>query len=1438
MSTLAVRAALLCVCALLLQYANAELRGRCPAEEVPCPARAAPCNTDDECGEQICCNTVCGRACVDPLFTGCENLKISTERISRALAAENSRSGRGAVPSVRTPRCRLSDGEFEEVQCDNEIVSACWCVDAAGFEVPGTRAPAASLVNCTRSAPCAAHTCRMLCPLGFELDERGCPLCRCRDPCSSVTCPGQLSCQLEEAACLKPPCPPIPTCKRGRSLQNICPAGEPLLISETSRPFLCGTDPGKPNCPPLYRCLVESGNDYGVCCPASLELQKAGTCPAATAADEPDCGTPCAHDLECPSMQKCCDGGECGRHCTLPHNVTMCTQQKMLAELLVVSEREGKGYVPQCAADGSFVSKQCSRNGLVCWCVDSDGNKLRGSMGPAASVECAERVRAAKPSGRSMGGCARALCAGVCEYGYRSGADGCPSCECDDPCAGFPCPPGERCARVKDSDCAGDLCTGYPVCRPQVSYENPCAVGAPATDDSGRPLSCGGGEGGEGEEGCPAGHICLRSRRNSPVCCPDPNYDNSTEETLEINFETCGPEVEAVCGQNSTRSCSDGACEGDQICCSTATCGPVCVDSAKLRLQADRFDDTPTMCEYLRDFDEKMEGTVDGMRLALPPPSCEADGAFRAQQCAGGRCWCVDQFGTEIPDTRTGNASSVDCQKVRSELSCLELTCRMGCDYGFELGAGRCPTCRCRDPCADVTCPAGRACALVDVACDADYCPHVPACLPRKTGQCPYLVPATGSCEWACRSDAECGPQQRCCATGCGTACADALHHTACQQRRALALHTAAESGSPPSWTWIPECKEDGTYERIQCRGSEKICWCVDDVGNEIAGTRSKNATPTCDAPAACPARECEAADCPHGRQLDEGGCPTCDCRDPCLEAGCRDDETCELVPLDCEGEWCPPLARCVPRPECPGGAEPLLAPDGSAPLACGPDAAACPSTHACRFAPHDSRPAVCCPKPRTVCFESKEEGECASGGGLNASRWHFNAARNRCERMHYQGCSGNHNNFRTKEECNAVCPVLSPCERLREKNEAAAQKYGKGAFIPSCDATGGWEPVQCMSNIDVCWCVSARGEPQKGSLVRGARPTCNFRQARKWAHRDADSTTDEVLEELIRQMTSLRMEDFDEVDEVDDDIADAEPQGREASDASEDAILVSEVVEPKVSQATRTSDRPIRIATDKMAFKTKCQVLAEEAEKAGRVGPRCEADGAFAARQCARGRCWCADAAGQRRDADPEQRCEVTQIESAVLELELVGVGEAEAERSKAALAGRLAALGARVPVAVAQDAGGVRLRALLQGPRAADLAFHLENVVKREKLTGASRSEAGVLGADVIRSEYRLAAPAPALQQREIVTESTVSAATSYHTALIVLAATSAFIISVLCVLVMLYRARLQREPQKAERFLPPAPPVYVLSADEKAELARALNAPNSRPSDDSKV
>lgn len=72
-----------------------------------------------------------------------------------------------------------------------------------------------------------------------------------------------------------------------------------------------------------------------------------------------------------------------------------------------------------------------------------------------------------------------------------------------------------------------------------------------------------------------------------------------------------------------------------------------------------------------------------------------------------------------------------------------------------------------------------------------------------------------------------------------------------------------------------------------------------------------------------------------------------------------------------------------------------------------------------------------------------------------------------------------------------------------------------------------------------------------------------------------------------------------------------------------------------------------------------------------------------------------------------------MTQIESAILELELVGASNDEGERARAALSARLATLGARVPVAVQRDHRLLRLRVQLAGARAADMAFHLENMV-----------------------------------------------------------------------------------------------------------------------------
>lgn len=70
----------------------------------------------------------------------------------------------------------------------------------------------------------------------------------------------------------------------------------------------------------------------------------------------------------------------------------------------------------------------------------------------------------------------------------------------------------------------------------------------------------------------------------------------------------------------------------------------------------------------------------------------------------------------------------------------------------------------------------------------------------------------------------------------------------ACQHQKAILEHHAHESGTPARQMYIPRCRvSDGQFEQIQCHPTTKECWCVDNGGNEIAGTRtSSGSTPSC----------------------------------------------------------------------------------------------------------------------------------------------------------------------------------------------------------------------------------------------------------------------------------------------------------------------------------------------------------------------------------------------------------------------------------------------------------------------------------------------------------------------------------------------------------------------------------------------------------------
>lgn len=259
--------------------------------------------------------------------------------------------------------------------------------------------------------------------------------------------------------------------------------------------------------------------------------------------------------------------------------------------------------------------------------------------------------------------------------------------------------------------------------------------------------------------------------------------------------------------------------------------------------------------------------------------------------------------------------------------------------------------------------------------------------------------------------------------------------------------------------------------------------------------------------------------------------------------------ETCRLVAVECVTWPCPSVPMCLPKKEnpCQNG-EPLKLGSGDELFTCGPESESCPSSHKCQLSPVGEY-AVCCPKPSKsikkektncsnkkiemfpgdVCFEQLDAGNCqGSELARNLTRYYFNSRTNKCETFVYAGCQGNHNNFHSESMCNTVCPVLSQCERLREKNQRQAERYKKPTFAPRCDPqSGNWQPIQCLEHVGVCWCVTPNGEPLKGTLTRGAEPECNFRQARHRASNRIDVASEadlgKALENIPRNFRGLK---------------------------------------------------------------------------------------------------------------------------------------------------------------------------------------------------------------------------------------------------------------------------------------------------------------------------
>lgn len=472
-------------------------------------------------------------------------------------------------------------------------------------------------------------------------------------------------------------------------------------------------------------------------------------------------------------------------------------------------------------------------------------------------------------------------------------------------------------------------------------------------------------------------------------------------------------------------------------------------------------------------------------------------------------------------------------------------------------------------------------------------------------------------------------------------------------------------------------------------------------------------------------------------------------------------------------------------------------------------------------------------------------------------SRWRFSPKQNKCIPVAVNRSCQSKNLFHNEQACSSVCPgkstrwsiifnseiksnlpfgftVLSQCERLRLRNTLAAKRSGQQhlSFQPRCDPdTGLWSPIQCLgkaakpndanginrafsidtpedptNTIGVCWCADKKGAPVKGTLTRGTEPMCNHRQARRRTI-DADAIQDPVMEELIRQMTVIVDEDnFIET---------------ELSDQSATKDRLSTTTEQILEIANSIFEESLQSSQSLIPTTSRCNALKETAS----FTVKCDEFGSFEPTQCSNNNatCWCVDQAGNQISettfAIGSKKCIFTPIDVVSIDLHLTSPNNKVFRNVYDILKVELKHLLGNMPdnLRVHENVdGGIHLRFDLMDDNKIETAFALEEMVKQNNLIlvhGEMKPEI-----TLSRFVYKVS-NLPVPQKASLIPEST------FQTIVFILATTSAFLVSIFVVFVMLKRGKNKMKTYNTnksiginDKFLDYSSPIFVLSANEE--------------------
>ncbi|XP_023226834.1 uncharacterized protein LOC111627489 [Centruroides sculpturatus] len=709
-----------------------------------------------------------------------------------------------------------------------------------------------------------------------------------------------------------------------------------------------------------------------------------------------------------------------------------------------------KIFIPVCKQNGDFEDIQCDSFLERCWCVNRSGLEIPGTRASDRNhVNCKAPAK-----------CSRSFCRMFCEDGFELDANGCPICKCYDPCQNINCPNKQSC-HVEKIPCSEEKCPSIGNCRASRRLDPLCSEGSPLYYPSNKPFICTNNSNGVR---CPSGYKCnIVLDNNFGVCCP------SKEVEVRDKLKECVLTYTGKCGKKCVK---DNDCEGNKRCCQTETCGKMCAASQNSSLC---FQQVAAL------------KSLKTVKTSLWLPRCRDDGNFEYKQCLPDNklCWCVN-------------------------------------NDGIQLGKAFTPK------------------ELYNCGKNGKTSP--------KPGICPYDDEISCDNE-SCTSDEDCEGNKKCCKSlHCGFKCVSALPKppkipTICEHLRNIGMQLIANNRSLA--IPVPQCLPDGKYSPRQCDTKDN-CWCVNTFGVKITGSEHKFKDPVSCREARsmdkCDGRICRLG-CPFGFETDKDGCEICECRDPCQDVKCSTHHVCKLIEVQCDYGWCPKVPMCEPIPSnlCPYGS-PFFRGNSSQLVTCDPyvelgKPSECPNSHKC--IKNEEFSGVCCLNGQITRNTRNQLVIAKIGSCPPVLPWEAGLCINQClydnECPGYQKCCLNgcgkymckdpegftskigqcpYNVSSNSENCDFQCkndyqckgdskccsngcgtqcmnPIkMKACEHQREVTIQRVRQMGlkpNEVYIPTCQADGTYDRIQCNPVREHCWCVDNYGVRIPGIKPRPA---------------------------------------------------------------------------------------------------------------------------------------------------------------------------------------------------------------------------------------------------------------------------------------------------------------------------------------------------------------